>query len=919
MKSWFGLYAVVAGLALAGVAPAQTTTLTVNGATAADNSATVDVPAGTVMSVTIANATLAGRPYGLFGATANNGAPSGWFLDTNGGTLKQPFPMVTGIATSVVEANYPPLDLLPDRASNPRIRLGLTGTVTLNFKVPSAFSGTIYLQAAGLESDGTTTDHSNAVEVNFTAPGASARAIVSQSATSVNAVQFGALEFTGGDPTSASFTQFAEFANVLPDAISMSDINEWGTHQGGAATDRARSIDWVDATFGPSQDVDNHEYARLTLPAAAGGIPRRSLLRCYDNVTQEGFFAVINLGENPNTPGVEMFSIPGTRFRDAAAPTVNQWKGSILVSPDGTRAAAIYDDTATDPKIFLFATDGSAPWLDLSSSPVATVNVTPAGTKNFSQANTMRAGIFSTNFLWFTIDLGSTADADGRNDQMVFGVDMRATQPVPVQVSLPVNTSYPAPNVVDVVADRSFIRPAVNPTRIAFIAGDTFNNASGTTPENVTKGDWYVVDESAPANAINVTKFDDYSTSVLPRFPTAGEAYNGAQGQAALSPDGSVLAFVSIHSEENGSAAGEDDEVYVCSTLDSDGDGFADDSGLTLFDGGQVTTQARMVSTSVGNTLDDAVDLFLLDNDNLYFFYGIDTSATAKSMDLFHFRRSTGVLANLTRPAVTAPFTTAGTVLPEGYFPSPNGRYLYFARATDSVATSRTNLVGIDTTTNVAFNVTGGEFAGATTTSTVNPSSVGDNFSWHLSFAGGLYPSLCVFTAALLNVNPASQHIWLFDANYPTAAIQITAENPGVAQNVEALSASPHHLGIAWAWTRPTSNLANFQYQDLLFFFRDSLSQPGATSTFTDTVTLGAMDWVRAATSGDANGAAPPGLIVAIGDTGTDNASDAELYYFSLDGTTDQDFDDGTHQMGTTALSGLPFTGFVQIWYVDVP
>jgi hypothetical protein len=93
---------------------------------------------------------------------------------------------------------------------------------------------------------------------------------------------------------------------------------------------------------------------------------------------------------------------------------------------------------------------------------------------------------------------------------------------------------------------------------------------------------------------------------------------------------------------------------------------------------------------------------------------------------------------------------------------------------------------------------------------------------------------------------------------------------------------------------------------------------------FTSSVTLAGFDWIRSATPGDPTGSAPPALIATIGDTGSDNPSDAEFYYFALNGTTDYDFDSTAgvnapgHQVGTTALSGAPYSGFIQIYFADV-
>lgn len=927
MKPFRAVMAIVVGLGLADAARAQNTSLTIDGTTSTDNTGAVTVKAGTTMSVTIDNATLANRPYGLFGATANTGANTGWFLTTNGGTSKKPFPLLTGVATSVVEADYPPLDISPDRSANPRIKLNGSGSVTLNFRVPAGASGTLILQAAVLESSGTSTDFSNAITVTFAAPGNAAKMIVSRAAGTGNAdaVAFGVLQFSGGAPSGATFTANATFPNVKVDGISIADINEWCTHQSGTTVDRAREVDFVDGTFGPTLNNDNHEYPRINLPATTGGAPARVLMRCYDNVSLEGFFMVVNRGSNPNTVGQDMFAVPGTRFKDSLNTALNSWKGGILVSPDGTRAAAIYDDSSTliGPKIFLFTTDGTTPFLDSNSNATNIVDLTPAGVINFSLAVTLRAAAFTNNFFFFTGDAGVIPPATVAV-QKVYSADIRATRPVPNQVNIAANQGYstavaPAPPnaVVDTVADRSFLRPRDDASLVCFLAGDTFQAGTGTTPDNVQKGDWYAVHESNPTVAVNLTKFRLYplTTGVAPKMATPGEMYNGVNGQAVLSPDGSKLAFISVHAEES-TLTSEDDEVYVCSTADSDGNGDGDDAGDSLFVDGQVTLLSR-IGTSVSNGLDDGVDLYMPDNDNLYFFYGFDTSATDKLMDLYHWKPSTQVLTNVTRGG-NPPFTSAGSILPEGYFVSPNLRYFYFSRGLTS-STGKTNLVGVDTTTLKTFNVTGNEFGGATTADTENPGVAGENFNWHLTYAGGLYPSLCTFAAQFDTATTATQNVFLFDANYPTAALQITNDS-GVLQNIDSLSASKVSLGLSWAANRTASNQTNFQYQDLLFFFRDSLNEPTTISTFTSTATLDAWAWVRAATSSDPTGAAPAALIVAIGDdaTRTDNPNDAELYYFSLNGTADYDFDDGTHEIGTTSVSGAPFSGFIQVYHADV-
>jgi hypothetical protein len=933
LKSERVLLAVLAGASFAASAVAQNTSLAINGATAGDNSAQVSVVEGTTMTFEVSNPGTPNRPYGIFGALANNGAASGWFLIASG--PKRPFPVVTGVSTSLVENDYG-VDIFPDRSGSPGVRLNANGDATLSLRVPTGMAGrTYFFQAVVLPAGLTSTDFSNAVEVDIVAPGSAGRLLVSQSATSVDAVQFGVLQWSGGDPRTAAFTAAAGLTNVRPDPIALGDINEWNSHFSTAA-DKPRDVEWRSATNRPRLNNDNHEYARVSLPALAGvdgqfgtadDVPPREMLRCFDVTAQEAFYLVINKGPNPNTPGVDFFAVPGTRKKDSLTATLNSWKAAMIVSPDGSRAAAIYDDSAAaiNPAMFLFATDGSTPFLDASNNSVAMVDVTPSGTKNFNSNNNIRTSIFTDNRLWLTRDVGTTADADGRNDMTLWTVDIRASKPAPAQVTIPTNTNYPTP-VIDSIPEKSLLVGRNGGTTVCFLAADTLTVNAPPAADFVQRGDWYAVEESRPTSAVNLTKFRPYgTTNTTPKILVPGEFYNGGFGFGTISPDGTRLAFVSQHSNENGATAGEDDEIYVCTTQDTDGNGEGDDASA-LFDN-PVTTNARILSTALSNALDNSHDLFLLDSDNLFFFYGVEVSSTDRSMDLFHWKHSTATLTDVTSPTKKPPINSSGTISPEGFFLSPNFRYLYFSRGITGAGITKTNLVGIDMQRLTTFNVTGTEFPGPTTPDTTNTATFGENFNWHLSYAGGLFPSICLFSAPILSLTTSTQEwqqIWVFDANFPTAAIQLTNDQTAgnAKQNVDSLTGNPHALGCVWGWERSSSAAADVEYQDLLFFFRDVLSDTAVT--FSSSLTLAGFDWIRAATSSDATGAAPPGLVCAIGDNGTDNASDAEFYYFSLNGTANYDFDDTAgvnapgHQVGTTALSGAPFTGFVQIYFADV-
>ena len=93
--------AVLLTLLLVPIVRAQTT-LTVNSQTSATNGLTVQVEQGTSIVVTIDDASQPRASYGLFGALMDNGMNTGWFLRNQGAI--DPFPLVTGIATSLLEA-----------------------------------------------------------------------------------------------------------------------------------------------------------------------------------------------------------------------------------------------------------------------------------------------------------------------------------------------------------------------------------------------------------------------------------------------------------------------------------------------------------------------------------------------------------------------------------------------------------------------------------------------------------------------------------------------------------------------------------------------------------------------------------------------------------------------------------------------
>jgi hypothetical protein len=918
---------IFVALGLGGTALGQNTALTINGQTATNNLTTVNATAGSTLTVKIDNTGQVNRLYGLFCALAHNAnSNSGWYLDVSGG--KKPFPVATGVATSVVEANYPPVDIVPDRPFNPNFKLDAGGHLTLSFLVPIGIVGTYYFQAVVLKTGSTTqTDLSNAVAVTFGAPTTAARiacSVATAGNPQVDHAQFGILEFTNGTPSSGVFTGDPVLLDIKVDAIAMGDMHPWALHSvngtGAVNSRRPRDFDWQSAKM-PALNVDNYDYGRVELPPLAGAdgilgtpddIPARSIMRCFDNVSSEGFFLIVNKGPNPNSPGVDFYVIG--RKKDSLSASTNSWKIVTAFSPDGSRMSAIYDDGGTlgaAPQMFLIATDCSKPFQDSLGNATDIVDVSPGGlvTKNFY----VKGQIFTDNRLWFTRDTGQNVDLGGGSDidRELWTVNARATQPSPTQVSIPVSPNYTNAQV-DQIPDKAFVVARNGGTTMCFVAGNVFvasTVGTPTVPDLVQSGDWYAVTELKPTSAVNLTTFPSLSPQV--NVYVAGDAYNGQSGYASLSPDGSKLAIAVQHGNETAGT----EEVYIYSTKDSNNDGVGDDAGLSHFNN-PISSQSNFDHTLTNQGLKKACDLYLADNDHLQFFYGSWTSAATKEMDLFSWNDSTKVIANLTATtgAITFPIKKKGNIYPEGYFISPNGRYQIFSRGSSTL--SKTNLVAAEIATSKLLNITGDEFAGAKTSITSNPGPVGENFDWHLSFAGGAYPSLCFFGAPIDGASGSPRNPWVFDANFPTTAIQLTNDSTP-SQLVDALTPSPVTLGCAWSWGANTQ-VADLEYQDLLYYFRDDLTETPKLGA----MSLGNIFWLRAGTAGDTTGASPPALIAVFGDDSNvadiDNPHDGKSYYFSLNGTTNYKFTNTTgvdapgHQIGTTS-------GVICIYAVQKP
>ena len=850
----------------------QTTTLSVNGTPpTSNNGQVITVENGTVMSVLIEDPDAAFGRYGLFGASTDNGNATGWWL---GDGVTDPYPVVTGISTDQIDAQLfssgIDIDFTPSRPGSPQVTLNGRGRANLKFHIPNGFVGTVKLQAAALEPGLTAARFSAGVELNFVNPTRHARLLVAHDSVAGNAdaLEFGVLEFTG-DPATGGGYVASSLTNIDVMPINMAGMQVWHPHNSGGNN----RPDDINVYLGdrPGVRFDNVRFQSVSLPPTAGAdgefgtaddLPARELLRCFDNATNEGFWVVVNGGPNPNT-GDDFYELVGSRLSDDA--TGNPWLGRVAINRDGTRMLAVARPVSAggSDDFYLVALDGSQPYLDGGSNPTDAVLVSPgAPAERFALSG---AAVLTSENVFFALDNPSAdLDTDGIHHRL-FTASTIDQRPSATEVLLPVTGNGTTPDVISV---NSFL-VSEDESLFVLLAGDVSNSAP---VPNLQDADWYRIRDTSPDSANNFTQFGTVSADgTFPEFFEPGDGYNGQTGFAALTRDGSQLGFVARHHDENG--ADDDDEVYFVATNGTEINQLSN----------PITLNANFDSVT-NAAFNNAQDLFAADADLLYFFYGSNGTghAGSRSMDLYRYQVSTDRVTNVTATGdVTVPFDTEGTVYPEGYFPSPSGEFLYFARG-DAATTDTANLVGIELEAGVPFDITGTEFGGASSESTENDGPFGNNFSWQLRFAGGDMGALVYFAAA--PTGDTNQQLWAFDADFPFAAFRLTSLALG-GTTVESLAPAPDLPAVAWA-SGSASTATDVFYFHLGMGFVDDVTESVGTAR----LALGAIRFVPAAESGGVGGGAgQPGLVYATGTVGTvDNPTDALFRHVLIDGTTDQ-------------------------------
>jgi hypothetical protein len=871
------------------IASGQTPSLRVNGsAPTANNGTVVTVTTGSVITIEINGE--AGRPYGLFGALAKSAADPGFFLAQDGATLKDPFPVFTGLMSSDVGTTFG-VNISPFRAGSPLIKLDGFGNSTLQFIVSSSLPApqTFFIQAVEEPSGGGALGATNGIQIDLQPPSEAARLLVSHGATADD-VEFGVLQFTLADPANATFT--AALSNVDVQEIGLASTQQFHRHDydsGELVADLPRDID-VFSGRRPSLNPENDAFPRIVLPAT-GNLPERELLRCYDTVSQRGFFLLI-FKDTPNSTGTDYVQL--TAQGDSFNPALNPYQPLVGINQDGTRMVVVAQDSGPNPdRVYLFALDGTTPF---SGSDRA--DITPAVATQFLP----RAVAFTQNHAFFVVDDGVDADADTFSHQL-FTAPLFAAAPSATAVDVPPPGDPLNPgNPVDFIVLRSLMS-ADNGSVVVFAGGDTAGSESvGATDsiDFVQNGDWYSIADLTPDQALNITQLPALTGNILSaRLYEPGRGYHGRSGYASLSPDGSRLAFVANHDDDKRNE--EDDEVYTTAT---------DGSDVGNIIGNEITN--RDTFDSRGNpALDNAQDVAMVDSDNLLFFYGEndDEHQGDRAMDLFHYQVSTGLVTNLTKIGdPVAPFFNAGDIYPEGYFTSANDRFFYFVRGNAAFfSLGRANLVGVDVQTLDVFNITGNEFLGLPQPPTGNPLGFGENSNWHLVRGGGSFNNLVYFASNVDSVTSA-QNVWVFDAEFPFAAFRLTNEFSSQLQ-VESLTPNPHELGVGFAFGLNTG-AADVHYMDLTFQILDDLTESSRSAD----LPLSSMAFLSRA---DDQGGAEvvPAMVYAmdlLNSSGGDNPTLADFFFASLDGP-EPDFPTSQIVDPLTAT-----TGVLQIYHVSV-
>ncbi|MFO0981556.1 MAG: hypothetical protein U1E76_07345 [Planctomycetota bacterium] len=721
----------------------QAPTLTINGITSNVNGAVVDTPFGSRIVVEIADVGNANGSYALAGAFAHNANSVGWWL-AQAGTYPfiKPWPLLTGIPTSVIEAEYQ-TDLYPDSSGAPFIKLNAQGRATLIYQIPSkdhfppGFTASVFFQAVTRDAQ-SNLDVTNGLELFIHAASLSGRLTLARGTVGGAdnlSVEIGTLRFDG-DPSGATYTRdltgpfdtgdvaatgfFELIKNEASDTGNLTSFQAW-------------------SRLGVGRYRENANFARLVIPAATapGGkaIPARDLFRIADLTQSTSGFLIVNQGENPNTPGVRAFLVPGSMRSDPSFTGLNKeyWQHEILLGWDNLHAlVAVKPNDLTQPDhLFIMTLDGSTPYTDpVTQLPSSLLEITPAHDPVWLRLPTNAAAVTRDRFYFF-----------GSANQNFTNFDDHGLYVVPLDGS----TSPVAVTVDPLRKNNQDWRGMDEKSTLVSNDGSTF---AFIGQYDTKTEDWYALNVvTNPTHAINISGWTEDTKLDQPGTATDGNALAG------ISPSGRWVAYYKDRSNA--------DDLFLASTDGS----FAENN--------------KRVSSVFGSGVDDGRDPVFTDDDHLVFWYGSDSGPPFK-MDLYRYRISDNSYYNLTNTSGerVLPFTKTGTIYSRGEFFSASRRYMYFIR--DNRKTSQgnelANVIGLDTVSWLVFDLTGSEFSSGwvpDVNGSIDSSSPKAE-TWSFMKGAGSMKNLMFFKAYYADRTPKTDQLFLFDTENPFSAIPLS-------------------------------------------------------------------------------------------------------------------------------------------------
>lgn len=278
----------------------------------------------------------------------------------------------------------------------------------------------------------------------------------------------------------------------------------------------------------------------------------------------------------------------------------------------------------------------------------------------------------------------------------------------------------------------------------------------------------------------NITNFG-LTTTVKP----FGRCYNGTAA-ASMSADGSRIAFATYDS------AGDNDIFFY----DTDGTSTGEPGLMS----GPEFAQLYGLSGPI-----EVVDPFIVDNDNVIFFCGEHrTGGVAHKTEIYHFSEDPRQYKDLTLTAMFAdpdpPFVYSGDIIPNGYFISTDGRYLFFIREKEMGLRDYYNIVGIDLLNNYSFfSLTGNEWGGGIV------SNISKEDGWtpgDLNFVYASSPdsTSVFFKAKYQSSTTKTYQIFMLNEAFPFAAFPLTAfPSSSVDIVLDNICASPDAMVVAFS------------------------------------------------------------------------------------------------------------------------